>query len=1626
MPPNKRKRDILDFDPNKSDSDDENFQPDADRPTRSRKKSRPAKSGKGPSRVRRNKYRGSDIEDDDEESESGGEESFDEPEEDEEEEEEEMPVNENTGRRMRKAAVKAATYRESSDDSAASGSSSDDKDDLPRRNPNKNSPRPSKIVVLQVRKTRAGSAKVASTMTRRTTRAQTADDDEELVELSNSGKHVMPARGSRSISPEAASRMTRATRGGKGVMRSPPPPIEEATQESSPRKGDTENGERSQSSNGELKAPEVESLSDDDAAESAVKDEDHPMETVEPEEADDEDDEEVPVTRRTRGNRPTVADDAEDEPAEEEPAEEEPMNTRSRRLTRKSRSKKSLQEPSSDFEPGNDSGDDNESVPDKAQTAADDGNETTPSRGRKNTRGRGRSAKASHRDSGDEEVELDRDEMAEELEDLRGSSNSRRPRRRRQRSPSIRAESVRGKRKRNLVNYSIMPPRDAAEDEEQVPAPSPARRGRRGGAAGWDRTLHTIAGPFGGVNISGPGALFSGPWGTGATATGGVDSDSSDDEMGGRSGLAGPGGDVGKTPTSAVPPGFLGGPGLNVDGGAAALTAAPNVGKVKNQKAYADADPLGVDLNVDFTKVGGLEGHIDQLKEMVQLPLLYPELFMKFHVTPPRGVLFHGPPGTGKTLLARALANSVGIGGKKITFYMRKGADALSKWVGEAEKQLRLLFEEARRTQPSIIFFDEIDGLAPVRSSKQEQIHASIVSTLLALMDGMDGRGQVIVIGATNRPDNIDPALRRPGRFDREFYFPLPDVDARKAIIDIHTKDWGVSDDFKRSLARDAKGYGGADLRAMCTEAAMNAIQRTYPQIYASKDKLIVDPDKIDIQMTDFVLSKKKIVPSSERAATSGAASLPKPVEPLLHDQLHSIQAILEDILPRKKKVTALEEAMFEPYDDEDFGFAREALNEEFERSRVFRPRLLICGQPGMGHSYLAAAVLHYLEGVHVQNFDLPTIFGDSRSPEQVLVGLFTEVRRHKPSVIFIPNVDTWYTTLEGPALTAFLSMLRSIPPTDPILVLGTSETDVQHLPGDLKRDLFGFSRKNSTEIAPPTKDNRRKFFSMIISNIRRFPREFPDPANRKKRVLEQLEVAPPPPPKVLTKEEEKAEWLKYRQLLNYLKVHIQPIMEQINRKYKIFRQAPIPHSHYQYLFDEQDPNYVLPDVEGAIDRPYVIAKDKDGVQGLRETATGKFFYNIDVQTIEERLANGFYTKPSEFLRDIRALEKDAKASGDRLRILRASELLTNVEVDVSDIEKVRLPGVPWDELYEAEKRRRAAKAEKARKKTAMQSLVDGATTSGTGTDGQGVETPKLHTTTARFQVMSPLPSALGASSASQNHTNGTSVPSGAVSDDVQMTDVETQLDFDGSPMHPPSQWPKMPPRALNLSTRATTGGTTQLSQVSAVQSLPAGVSPSALANDASTTKTSDPSNRSSNWSTQVTNGVPHEQSSPEQLPDTQPYQSQTTSSDEQWPHSQAHGIARGVIQAPGYSASSRNNTSMNAARSSNAASVANLLNDPLPEDQSQSQRHSGGSSASQQQVELDEASGAIFLTQLTARTSGCTIEQLEQLTREMMSEIWRTKGEHNRMKVLDAVTRVFNESINDIETIQNVYQSSQ
>ncbi|KAH9625711.1 hypothetical protein KSS87_007907 [Heliosperma pusillum] len=229
-----------------------------------------------------------------------------------------------------------------------------------------------------------------------------------------------------------------------------------------------------------------------------------------------------------------------------------------------------------------------------------------------------------------------------------------------------------------------------------------------------------------------------------------------------------------------------------------------------------------------WESVAGLQNVVQCMKEVVILPLLYPEFYGNMGITPPRGVLLHGYPGTGKTLVVRALIGSCARGDKRIAYFARKGADCLGKYVGDAERQLRLLFQVAEKSQPSIIFFDEIDGLAPVRTRQQDQTHSSVVSTLLALMDGLKSRGSVIVIGATNRPDSVDPALRRPGRFDREIYFPLPSVKDRAAILALHTRKWPkpVSGPLLEWVATKTIGFAGADLQALCAQAAVIALKR--------------------------------------------------------------------------------------------------------------------------------------------------------------------------------------------------------------------------------------------------------------------------------------------------------------------------------------------------------------------------------------------------------------------------------------------------------------------------------------------------------------------------------------------------------------------------------------------------------------------------------------------------------------------------------------------------------------------------------------------------------------------------------------------------------------------------------
>ncbi|EDK45846.1 conserved hypothetical protein [Lodderomyces elongisporus NRRL YB-4239] len=835
-------------------------------------------------------------------------------------------------------------------------------------------------------------------------------------------------------------------------------------------------------------------------------------------------------------------------------------------------------------------------------------------------------------------------------------------------------------RQRARVDYTIPPPimNDIPIERTTTPTGVRGRRGRPVRQNEFRQLLYPTAGPFGGSDVI---SLFGTNIPPGGIPLPGVnnennltaignnisDSDSSEDEIAPINGEA--------TVSKKVPK-------KDKTTGGKLITGGSDDKKKKNN--LSDTDPLGVDMNIDFSAVGGLDNYINQLKEMVALPLLYPELYQNFAITPPRGVLFHGPPGTGKTLMARALAASCSTSERKITFFMRKGADCLSKWVGEAERQLRLLFEEAKNQQPSIIFFDEIDGLAPVRSSKQEQIHASIVSTLLALMDGMDNRGQVIVIGATNRPDAVDPALRRPGRFDREFYFPLPDINARKEILKIQTRKWvpSLDDTFIGHLAELTKGYGGADLRALCTEAALNSIQRKYPQIYESNHKLQVNPSKVKVIAKDFMQALDKIVPSSARSTSGGSSPLPDRLKPLLEHEFNHIITKLNNLLPAssssisstlvggKKKMTALEEAKYlDPtINDPDGGFYKQQLLKNLESSRVCKPHLLISGAEGNGQQYLGAAILNYLEGFQVQSLDLGTMFGDStRTPELTIIQAFIEAKRHQPAIILIPSIDVWFEVLPFSAKATLTSLLRGLKSNEKVLLLGIAECPVGDLPHDI-RALFGFeSPTNNISLRIPTREERDKFFETLWKTLAMRPFEFiNDLQNRPKRKLKVLPIVEQEinaSDGEIAKRKLKEQEYNDTKLKNVLKIKLASLMDLFKVRYKRFKKPIVDENLLYHLFDPS----VLDNPLNNYQVLYIRSEDPGCENMIKDLTTGHNYYNMDLDTIEERLWNGFYSEPKQFLKDLRLILKDSITSGDRDRVLKANEMITNAQFGIDD-----------------------------------------------------------------------------------------------------------------------------------------------------------------------------------------------------------------------------------------------------------------------------------------------------------------------------------------------------------------------
>ncbi|KAL8874214.1 MAG: hypothetical protein Q9174_000406, partial [Haloplaca sp. 1 TL-2023] len=1678
------KRKIDDFDPNKSDSDDSTYGASSTRPARSR----PSKSQLNkPSRKRqRRDYDGSDDLSDEEDDLS--EDSFhEEP----RVEEEATEYDEATGRPKRKTRENRKTYQEP-----------DSEDDIEDSAPEpvatpakKPKTKPSKIVKLKLtlpsnrnptrRNTRARSSSVTARPTsagnvfgtRRSSRIA-HDDSEPIVALTDSGHHANVVRAGTRSPPSGGPSRSRV--GGKGPKKGPATSIVYEEEHSS---GQTKDEVMEDDALHQIEvAASREDLGDDEEEDPQSQafqrlGTHHALQhnlsalgtvgiddgAVIPESEDesaqvqhDEDDED-PISQPRRITRRSEKIVVEASPVEDEGRGGSRPSRRTLRPTAEKRTTRSAQrsgrQESSDFEPAAEEGEEDNVSDSEASKSSPRKADDSSASSRRNTRAAKGQPRTRRKEALEDEGGGVADELAEEVEDLRASRS------RHARRSEIIYEDKPQTRKRKPVDYRILRPDMALpiEEDDQGDTATPSKRARGGGGGWWARSLHSTYGPFGGAG--GPPPVFGGPGGL--AAAGGADSDSSDDEVHQRS-RAGYGGTVGLTPTTG-PQGF----GLfqpaqthNADPHQAPSGTPANVGKVKDKQALADVDPLGVDVNVNFDGVGGLQGHIDQLKEMVSLPLLYPEIFQRFHVTPPRGVLFHGPPGTGKTLLARALASSVSSQGRKVTFYMRKGADALSKWVGEAERQLRLLFDEARKTQPSIIFFDEIDGLAPVRSSKQEQIHSSIVSTLLALMDGMDGRGQVIVIGATNRPDSVDPALRRPGRFDREFYFPLPNLEARRMILDIHTKGWDppLAAGFKDEVAALTKGYGGADLRALCTEAALNAVQRRYPQIYRSNEKLQIDPASISVSVKDFLISVKNLIPSSERSTTSGASPLPSHVEPLLRHPLAEIENVVGEILPRK----------------------------QFERSRIFRPRLLIRGLPGMGQQYLAAALLNHLEGLHIQSLDLSTLLGDStKSAEAAVIQLFAEARRHKPSVIFIPNVEIWFTTVGDSVISTFNSLLRSLAPTDPVMLLGVMEGEADQINEARISSLFGYSKRNQFEVQRPPRPYRHDYFQGLAQHLSTSPADFPEPANRKKRRLEVLPPVPPEPEKplaVLSKQELKAQKKRDRHSLNLLKLRIQPIIDQIRNKLKKFRTGVVEESKIRYLFEEEDPTLVstdLPREQRGRDhfRPYELGHDEHGEPGLVETATGKFLYNLEIVTIEKRLSNGYYKRPKDFLSDIKKLAKDARAIGDEDRLLKANELLANVEVDLSNIETMDPSLVAeLEQVYVRELKREKELMEKQRllrdtEEERRLQLLPPNTSPGDAGDAALAITEQStgpvmlgepmtngythHPRTPPSQPTRPSqPSQPSLSSSLSNkssiplsdlsdlqprysQSNGTSVPSrdngynsSSQDDPSSSTDPPTQDNsFGQSAQTRPFSSYTGAPNSLQHRRSIPPGHPGELSQNSAMTPMAQGSVADDYHNDASTTS-SDKRNTGSSGekntasqslefqtqsepapSQSQENGIlegpdfsvlPEVTMSSSQFPDTQPQAPASQSSgNSSAPSSQGQGQFQSLASK---SASNRLNPSISA-----------LLNaDP------------DGTRGELQRLIIDRHEIDHFLNVVIDESSGFSVEQLEQMYSVLMDKIWKTRGDWNRTRVTSQVLAEFHEASKDIGDCQRILPPSQ
>jgi transitional endoplasmic reticulum ATPase len=381
--------------------------------------------------------------------------------------------------------------------------------------------------------------------------------------------------------------------------------------------------------------------------------------------------------------------------------------------------------------------------------------------------------------------------------------------------------------------------------------------------------------------------------------------------------------------------------------------------------------------HVSYEDVGGLEHELKLVREMVELPLRYAEAFEKLGIEAPKGVLLYGPPGTGKTLIARAIASET-----KLHFIRVNGPEIIHKFYGESEARLREIFEEASRKAPSVIFIDEIDAIAPKRAEVLGDVEKRVVAQLLALMDGMVSRGNVVVIGATNIPELIDPALRRPGRFDREIVIPVPNTEGRRAILRIHSRRMPLAPDVNMDrLAQITHAFVGADIEALCKEAGMVALRR-YLSLEGENhlDSILADSEQLQITMDDFLTALREIEPTATREFYTERSMV------RWHHVggLHRIKEALISIVDWPEKYPDL-----------------------FEKGKILPPRgILFSGPSGTGKTLMVKALAGET-GLNFISVSAPLLFskwlGES---EKALHNLFKKAKQSAPCILFLDEID--------------------------------------------------------------------------------------------------------------------------------------------------------------------------------------------------------------------------------------------------------------------------------------------------------------------------------------------------------------------------------------------------------------------------------------------------------------------------------------------------------------------------------------------------------------------------------------------------------------------------------------------